>query len=117
MTIANPWLLLAGLVTIAVGYALRSWASRHNLLDVATDAALSTAWTTIRTRKAPSAVPEEISSRVNDITSEASHVGKATKVAGYAFRHVVATAVGIAGLIIMLIGLILAGLGVFWSGL
>jgi len=113
MTIANPWMLGIGVVALVLGYILRSWSSKHNLVDVATDAALSAAWTTIRTRQAPG-VPDEITDRLKNITSQPTHVAKAGKVAGIAARHVAATAVGVVGLVLMLGGLVLAALGLFW---
>ena len=114
MTIANPWMLAAGVAIVAIGWLLRSWAARHNLVDVATDAAISAAWTTVTTRKMPG-VPTEITNRIDDVRGEASHVGKASKVAGYAARHMAATVVGLIGLVCYLAGLVLAGLGLYWQ--
>ncbi|MFZ4808230.1 MAG: hypothetical protein ACOYLQ_13315 [Hyphomicrobiaceae bacterium] len=113
MTIANPWLLGAGIAALVIGYLLRRWASRHNLIEVATDAALSAAWTTVTTRRLPG-VPEEITSRVRDVTDEVSHAGKAGKVAGLAARHVVAQAAGLAGLVLLALGLGLVGVALYW---
>lgn len=109
----NIWLIGSGVVAFVIGWLMRSWAARHNLIDVATDAALSTAWKTATTRQMPG-MPEEITSRMSDITGEASHVGKAKKVAGYAARHAVATVVGLVGLVLLVVGVLLAGVGLFW---
>jgi len=111
--IAHPWILGVGIAALVVGYLLRRWASRHDLVDVATDAALSAAWSTVTRRRLPG-VPEEISSRVRDVTNEASHVGKAGKVAGMAARHVLAQAAALAGLVLLVLGIGLVGAAVYW---
>lgn len=114
VSIHNPMLLAAGVGVLVVGYLLRSWASRHNLTEVATGAAMSAAWNTVRSGKVK-AVPEEISSRFDDVASAKTNVGRAGKVAGYAARHVLAQLVGWIGFGLMLVGLALGAAGVFWK--
>ena len=60
------------------------------------------------------AFPEEITSRVEEVRSQGSHLGKAKVVTGYAVKHVVAQVVGLAGLVAFAIGALLLALGIFW---
>jgi hypothetical protein len=115
-SIHNPVLLAVGLALLVAGYLLRSWASRHNLTDVATGAAVSAAWSTVRGGKLPS-VPNEISSRFDfdDVASAKTNAGRAGKVAGYAARHFLAQVVGWAGFLLMIAGLVLGAAGMFWK--
>jgi hypothetical protein len=111
--IASPTLLVLGLIVLLVGFAMLHWASSRNLKDVAMGAAFGAAWTLLWRRRRP-AIPEEITSRVEEIRGQDTHLGKARVVTGYAVTHVIAQIAGIAGMIAMLLGVLLAGLGVFW---
>lgn len=107
--IPNPTLLGIGLVLFVLGWMLRSWASRHSLTDQVTD----TAWEAVKKRDAR-VIGREIQGRIAEINQASSTLGKASKVAGYGVRHAMAQVAGLAGIAGILIGLVLAGLGLFW---
>ena len=109
----SPTLLIIGLVLLVIGYLMLSWASRRNLKDVATGAALGTVWTLVWKRQRPT-VPEEFTSRLDEVRAQDSHLGKAKVVTGYAIKHVVAQLVGLAGLAACALGVLLLALGIFW---
>jgi hypothetical protein len=111
--IGTPSLLLLGLVLSAVGLLSIYWASSRNLKDVAIGAILGAAWTLLWKRQRPG-VPEEVSSRVDEIRAQEGHLGRAKVVAGYAVSHVVAQIASLAGLILLSLGVVLAAIGVFW---
>lgn len=113
-SIASPTLLIAGIVLLVIGWLLRGWASRHDLTSIATDAATGAAWDAVKKRGLPE-MPAEVSGRLEEFKAEASSLGRAKKVAGYAARHVVAQVAGVAGWIGLLAGLVLVPLGVFWK--
>ena len=60
-------------------------------------------------------VPEELTTRVDEVRAQDTHLGKAKVVTGYAVKHFIAQVVGIVGLIVMLLGALLVALGVFWG--
>lgn len=107
--IPNPTLLVIGLVLFVLGWMLRSWASRHSLTDQVTD----TAWEAVKKRDA-GVIGREIKGKITEINQASSTLGKASKVAGYGVRHAMAQVAGLAGIAGILIGLVLAGLGLFW---
>ena len=111
--IGSPTLVTIGLILLSIGYLMISWASRCNLREVATGAALGAAWTLLWKRQRPG-VPEELTSRVEEVRSQRSHLGKAKVVTGYAIKHFVAHAVGLGGMLAFALGVLLMALGVFW---
>ena len=112
--IASPTLFILGLVSLLIGFLMMNWASNRNLKDVAVGAALGVGWTLLWKRQRPD-VPEELTTRVDEVRAQDTHLGKAKVVTGYAVKHVVAQVVGIVGLIVMLLGALLVALGVFWG--
>jgi hypothetical protein len=48
------------------------------------------------------------------VRAQGTHLGKARVVTGYAVKHVIAQVTGIVGALMMLLGAVLVGLGVFW---
>ena len=111
--IASTPLFVSGLILLGAGFLMLNWASRRNLKDAAMGAAFGAAWTLLWKRQRPG-VPEEFTSRMNEVRAQDSHLGKAKVVTGYAVKHVIAQVVGIAGMIVMLVGVVLAALGIFW---
>jgi uncharacterized membrane protein len=111
--IASPTLLILGLILLLIGLLMMSWASNRNLKDVAIGAALGAGWTLLWKRQRPG-VPEELTSRVEEVRAQGTHLGKAKVVTGYAVKHVVAQVVGLVGIVVLLVGGLLVVLGVFW---
>ena len=111
--IASPTLLVVGLVLLGIAVLLMNWASSRNLKDVAIGAALSAAWTLLWKRQRPG-VPEELTTRVDEVRSQRTHAGKAKLVAGYAVKHFVAVVGSLVGLILFGLAAILMALAIFW---
>lgn len=107
--IPDSTLLVIGLVLFVLGWFLRSWASRHSMTDQVTD----TAWEAVKKRDA-GVIGREIKGKITEINQASSTLGKASKVAGYGVRHAMAQVAGLAGIAVLLIGLALAALGLFW---
>jgi hypothetical protein len=59
-------------------------------------------------------IPKEVTSRVDEVRAQGTHLGKAGVVTGYAVKHVIAQVTGLVGALMMLLGTVLVGLGVFW---
>ena len=112
-SIANPKLLVAGLVAMAIGWLLRRWADRNSLTKLAADAVKVATWQAIKERQAL-AMPADVWQRIAEL-QQASNVVRAKQVAGHAARHMLASAVGVAGLVTLLIGIGLAWAGVYWK--
>lgn len=110
--IASPTLCIIGLVVLGIGLMM-NWASSRNLKDVAIGAAFGAGWTLLWKRQRPG-IPEEFTSRVEEVRSQGSHLGKAKVVTGYAVKHVIAQVVGIVGLAACVLGALLLALGIFW---
>ena len=64
-------------------------------------------------RELPTVTPQ-VQAKLDALKAERSNYGRAKVVGGTVARHFLAQAVGIAGLLAMLAGLVLAGLGVWW---
>ena len=105
--------LILGVILLLIGFLLINWASNRNLKDVAIGAALGAGWTLLWKRQRPG-VPEELTTRIEEVRAQDTHLGKAKVVTGYAVKHVVAQVVGLAGLIAFAIGALLLALGIFW---
>lgn len=111
--IASVKLLIAGVIAFALGWMFRSWASRNSLTSLGMDAAKSAAWDSVRNRQMPS-VPGEYQQKFEEL-KHASNTDRAKKVAGYGVRHVLASFVGMAGWVLLLAGLVMAALGIWWK--
>jgi hypothetical protein len=110
----RPSLLLIGLGVFIVGWLLRRWAGRHDMMGVVTGAATGAAWQAVKGRKVPD-MPGALKSKMQEFQAEGSNVGRAKKVAGYAARHFIAQVVGVMGWIGLLAGLGLMAAGMFWK--
>ena len=111
--IAIPTLCIVGVILAALGILFIYWASSRNLKDAAMGAAFTAAWALLWHRRRPG-VPEELTSRVDEVRAQQSHVGRAKVVAGYAAKHVVAQVASLAGMVLFALGALLAALGLFW---
>jgi hypothetical protein len=100
----HPWLAAAGLGLLVVGYLMRRWAARHNLIDMAKDSAIGAAMASVRSGKVPT-IPQEIAGRFDAVAAEKTNLGRAKSVAGMAVRGYLAMFIGFAGWIALLCGL------------
>ena len=106
----KAWLLLSGAALILIGILIRWRMARYDLKD----AAIDSAWTLARGRRTAEN-PTALEAKLNDITSQATWTGKATKAAGTAAGHVMAQILGVVALVLMLAGLVLVVAGFFWG--
>jgi hypothetical protein len=107
---AKAWLLLSGAALVLIGVLIRWWSSRYDLKD----AAIDSAWTLARGRRTAEN-PTALESKLDNITSQPTWTGKATRAAGTAAGHVMAQILGVIALVLMLIGLGLAVAGFLWG--
>lgn len=107
---AKFWLIAAGAVLILLGIFIRWRTARYDLKD----AAIDTAWTLAR-RKRTAENPTALEVKLNDITSQPTWTGKATRAAGTAAGHFAAQVLGVVALVLILAGVALAGFGYFWG--
>jgi len=112
--IGSPTLLFLGVVFALAGVLLMYWASSRDLKDAALGAAFGAAWTVLWRRKRPG-MPEELSSRINEVRSQKTHLGKAKVVTGFAVKHVVAQVATVIGLLFLAAGAVSVAVGVFWK--
>jgi hypothetical protein len=112
--IGSSNLLIVGLSLLVPGVILMYWASSRDLKDAAIGAALGTAWTLLWKRQRPG-VPDAITTRVDEVRAQDTHLGKARVVGGFAVKHVLAQVANLVGLILMALGVLLAALGIFWK--
>jgi hypothetical protein len=101
------WLMVAGAVLVLIGIPIRRWAARHDLKE----AAIDSAWTLLRGKRS---APTAIEAKLNDIQSQATWTGKATKTAETAIAHGLAQVAQVSALALILIGLALIGAGYVW---
>jgi hypothetical protein len=107
---AKAWLLLSGAALVLIGVLIRWWSSRYDLKD----AAIDSAGTLARGRRTAEN-PTALESKLNNIASQPTWTGKATRAAGTAAGHVMAQILGVIALVLMLIGLGLAVAGFLWG--
>jgi hypothetical protein len=100
-------------VLLIVAVLIINWASQRNLKDVAIGAALGAAWMLLWKRQPPG-IPEELTTRVEEVRAQDTHLGKAKVVAGFAVKHFIAQAASLVGLVMFALGLLLGALGLFW---
>jgi hypothetical protein len=111
--VGSPTLVFLGVVLALAGVLLMYWASSRDLKDAAISAALGAALTLLWRRKRPG-MPEELRSRLNEVRSQKTHLGKAKVVTGFAVKHVVAQAATVIGLLFFAVGAVVVAVGVFW---
>ena len=104
------WLMLSGAALILIGILIRWKTARYDLKD----AAIDSAWTLAR-RKRTAENPTALEAKFNDIRSQPTWTGKATKAAGTAAGHFAAQILGVVAVVLVLAGLALAAFGYFWG--
>jgi hypothetical protein len=102
----DRWLMFAGACLVLAGILLRRWAARYDLKD----AAIDSAWTLLRGRRTAQN-PTALEAKLEDIQSQPTWTGKATRAAGTGIAHILAQ-VGQA----VALGLILVGLALVAAG-
>lgn len=102
--LSHPYLLAGGSIALILGLLLRRWASRHDLKDLAIDAA----WQVAKAR-GDLGTKTELGSRFENLAAETSNTGRAKLAAGYAARHAAAQIAGLAGLLGLVVGAALIG--------
>jgi hypothetical protein len=104
------WLIASGLALILLGVLIRWRTARYDLKD----AALGSAWTLARGRRTVDN-PTALENVFNDIRSQPTWTGKAGKAAQTAFGHYAAQILAVVALALIVGGLALAVLGLFWG--
>jgi hypothetical protein len=103
------WLAACGAALVLMGLLIRWRTARYDLKD----AAIDSAWTLARGRRTAEN-PTELENKFNDIRSQPTWTGKATKAAGTAAGHFIAQVLGVVALVLMAAGVALAILGYVW---
>lgn len=106
---ANHWMMIAGALALGLGWLLRGWAARHNLVEQAAGAA----WDAVRQRDL-GVVRDHVKAKADEVAAAGGVIGKAGKVAGVAARHALAQVVSLAGLVAYVAGLALIAAGIWW---
>ena len=109
MLTTSTWLMLSGAVLVLIGFVIRWKVSAYDLKD----AALDSAWTLARGKRTAEN-PTALEAKYRDIQNQPTWTGKATKTAGTVAGHFIAQVLGVAALIMMLVGLALGVAGYFW---
>lgn len=107
--LANHGLLIGGGVLLILGFLLWQRMSRYDLKGAAIDSAWHVALGR-RTAESPTPIEEKF----HDIASAQTVTGKATRAAGTVIGHFVAQVVSLIALVMMLIGVLLLALGIWW---
>jgi hypothetical protein len=112
MVLHNPYLLATGVVVLVLGYLLWRWAGRHRIN--LRSAALSSAFTAVRSGKAP-ALPAHLRMQVDRVAAADGNVRRATLVGGSVARHLLARMVALVGLALLATGMVLVAIAVLWT--
>jgi hypothetical protein len=106
---AKFWLIASGLALIVLGVLIRWRTARYDLKDAAFDSA----WTLVRRRRTAEN-PTALETVFNDIRSQPTWTGKAGKAARTALGHYAAQILAVVAVVLIVAGLGLALLGLFW---
>ena len=109
MLATSTWLILSGAALIVLGVLIRWKVSSYDLKD----AAIDSAWTLARGRRTAEN-PTALEAKFKDIQSQPTWTGRATRTAGTVAGHFIAQVLGVAALVMMLAGLVLAVGGYVW---
>ncbi|KAB2919617.1 MAG: hypothetical protein F9K29_04685 [Hyphomicrobiaceae bacterium] len=106
----SAWMMLSGALLVVVGALIRWKVSSYDLKD----AAIDSAWTLARGKRTAEN-PTALETKLNEIASQPTWTGKATKTAGTVAGHFAAQVLGVVALFMMLAGAVLAVAGYFWK--
>lgn len=110
----NIWWWLSGGGCLVAGFALMRWAGRYDAAGIAMDAA----WRIAKTRSATGARDElgrVVDEQLANILTDAARMGHTRSALKHGSRFFIARFVGIAGLVMIAIGLVLLAAGAFWA--
>lgn len=111
MTIPHPYLLAIGIALFLLGIWFWRWSSR-NAIDLK-GAAIGAAFQGAVRRQIPD-IPDDIKSKISQVTSEQSNIKRAQKAGTLAARHAVAQVVWITSLVCLVAGATLTVAGFYW---
>jgi uncharacterized membrane protein len=114
ISLTHPGWVALGIVMILIGVWLIRWANRNNMASVLSGAAAEAAIGAMR-KGSHGHVPGAIKATYDDVASAPTHAGKAKKVTGYIFRNAMSQLFGVIGFIMVVVGLMLAVLGLFYT--
>jgi uncharacterized membrane protein len=114
ISLQHPGWVALGIAMILVGVWLIRWANRNNMASVLSSAATEAAIGAMRKGTHHGEVPSAIKAGYDDVASAPTHAGKAKKVTGYIFRNAMSQLFGVIGFIMVVVGLMLAVLGLFY---
>ena len=106
---ANAWLMLSGGLLALLAIWIMRRTSRYDLKG----AALESAWQTARGRRTADN-PTALDQKFNEISAEATAVGKARRTASTVIGHFFAQVMGVVAMFMLLAGAILLALGIWW---
>lgn len=109
----NVWWWLSGAAFLILGLLLMRWAGRYDAAGIAADAA----WRMAKTRSATGARDElgrVVDEQLADIRADAARMGHTRTALKHGWRFFIARFVGIAGLVMVAIGLVLLAAATFW---
>jgi hypothetical protein len=104
----GTWLVVTGILFVLLGILIRWRTARYDLKD----AAIDSAWTLARGKRSAEN-PTALEQKFNDISSQASWTGKATRTAGTVAGHFIAQVLAVVSLVMIIGGLLLAAVGVY----
>jgi len=110
MTGTKMWLIAGGAALILIAILIRWRTARYDLKDAAFDSA----WTVLRGRRTAEN-PTALEDKFNDIRTQPSWTGKATRAAGTVAGHFVAQALAVAALVLALAGAALIPFAMLWG--
>lgn len=114
LSLNHPGWIAIGLALIVAGIWLIRWANRNNMASAIAEATAEAAFKGIRKGAAPD-MPATIKARLDDVNSAPTKTGKAKKIAGYGIRHALSQVFGVAGFILLVVGVMLVALGAFYG--
>ena len=95
---------------VAIGILIRWRTARYDLKD----AAIGSAWTWARGKRTAEN-PTELEQKFNDIRSQPTWTGRATRAGGIAAGHFASQVAGVAAIVMIAAGILLAGIGYLWG--
>lgn len=103
----NPILLAAGIAVAAIGLLLMRWAGRYDVSGLAADAA----WRAVRKGRdldVKAEAADMLNEQFGHIRADAERIGVGRTAVKHGVRFAIARFVGIAGIVLLLIGIALA---------
>ena len=114
LSMNHPGWIAVGLLMILAGIWLIRWANRNNMASAIAEATAEAAFKTVRKGAAPD-MPANIKARLDDVSSAPTKTGKAKKIAGYGIRHALSQVFGVAGFVVLVVGVMLVAFGAFYG--